>query len=91
LGLVETRRRILDAASSLSPAEQNEVSLGVCSVKDLLAHLAGWDFANIEAVEAILVGRLPSFYSHYDRDWKTLNARLVAEYRKDNLADLFRR
>jgi len=87
-GLVETRRRILDAASSLSPAQQDEIFLGVWSVKDLLAHLVGWDFANLEAAKAILAGRLPNFYSYHDRDWKTYNARLVAEYKRDHFTDL---
>jgi hypothetical protein len=87
-GLVETRRRILDAASSLSPEEQDEIFLGVWSVKDLLAHLVGWDFTNLEAAKAILAGRLPNFYPCHDRDWKTYNARLVAEYKRDDFADL---
>lgn len=87
-GLVETRRRILEAASSLSPAEQDEIFLGVWSVKDLLAHLVGWDFTNLEAAKSILAGETPSFYSHYDRDWKSYNARLVAEYKRDDFADL---
>ncbi len=86
--LVETRRKILDAASSLSPAEQDEIFLGVWSVKDLLAHLVGWDFTNLQAAKAILAGQLPSFYSYHDRDWKTYNARLVAEYKRDAFADL---
>lgn len=86
--LIETRRKILDAASSLSPEKQDEVFLGVWSVKDLLAHLVGWDFTNLEAAKALLAGRLPDFYSHYDRDWKTYNARLVAEYKRDDFAEL---
>jgi len=86
--LVEARRKILDVASSLSPAQQDEVFLGVWSVEDLLAHLVGWDFANLEAAQAILIGKVPAFYSHHDRDWQTFNARLVAEYKKDKFADL---
>lgn len=86
--LIKARRKILDAAALLSPAEQDQVFLGVWSVKDLLAHLVGWDFANMEAAKALLAGQLPGFYSHYDRDWKTYNARLVAEYKKDDFADL---
>ena len=87
-GLIETRRQILDAASSLSPIKQGEVLLGVWSVKDLLAHLVGWDYANLEATKAILAGELPDFYAHYDRDWQAFNARLVAEYKRDDFADL---
>lgn len=86
--LVETRRRILAAASSLPPEKQDEVFLGVWSVKDLLAHLAGWDYTNLEAAKALRAGQLPDFYSHYDRDWKTYNARLVAEHKRDDFAEL---
>jgi hypothetical protein len=87
-GLVKARREILDAASLLSPAQQDEVFLGVWSVKDLLAHLAGWDCTNLRAVEEILAGQKPSFWAHHDRDWKSYNARLVAEYRRDDFAEL---
>ncbi len=86
--LADTRRKILDAASSLPSDKQDEVFLGVWSVKDLLAHLVGWDFTNTEAAREILAGEVPNFYSYYDRDWKSYNARLVAEYKRDNLADL---
>ncbi len=86
--LVETRKQILDAVSSLSPEKQDEAFLGVWSVRDLMAHLAGWDFTNLEAAKALLAGQLPDFYSHYDRDWKTYNAHLVAEYRRDDSAQL---
>jgi hypothetical protein len=87
-GLIEARKKILDVASSLSPAEQDEVFLGIWSVKDLLAHLVGWDLANQESVEAIPAGRLPAFYEHYDRDWAAYNAQLVAKYKKDDFAEL---
>lgn len=87
-GLVEARRKILDVAGMLSPAEQDEVFLGVWTVKDLIAHLVGWDYTNLEAVQAILAGQRPSFWGYYDRDWKTYNARLVAEYRRDDFAEL---
>jgi hypothetical protein len=86
--LVEARGKILDAASSLPPADQDRVFLGVWSVKDLLAHFVGWDFANLEAAQAILAGQLPGFYAHYDHDWRTYNARLVTEYKREDFADL---
>lgn len=87
-GLVKARRKILEAASLLSPAVQDEVFLGVWSVKDLLAHLVGWDYTNLKAVKEILAGRKPGFWEHYDRDWKSYNARLVAEYKRDALPEL---
>jgi len=87
-GLAETRRAILDTASALAPGQQDEVFLGIWSVKDLLAHLAGWDFANLEAAQAVLRGDLPEFYAHHDRDWQTYNAQLVAQYRRDDFVEL---
>lgn len=86
--LVEARRKILDVASSLSPEQQDEIFLGIWSVKDLLAHLAGWDYANMEAANQVLAGQLPSFYAYHDRDWRSYNARLVAQYRRDSFAEL---
>ncbi|MBU0494140.1 MAG: ClbS/DfsB family four-helix bundle protein [Chloroflexi bacterium] len=85
---VETRRAILDAAAALPPTAQDEVFLGVWSVKDLLAHLAGWDVSNLEAAKAVLAGELPAFYAHHDRDWQTYNARLVAEHRRGDFGEL---
>jgi hypothetical protein len=87
-GLIDTRNRILDAASELSPVEQDKVFLGIWSVKDLLAHLVGWDYANLEAAEKVLEGELPGFYAYEDRDWTTYNARLVAEHRREDFEEL---
>jgi hypothetical protein len=87
-GLLKARSEILDAASLLSPEQQDEVFLGVWSVKDLLAHLAGWDYTNLQAVEEILADQKPGFWAHHDRDWRSYNARLVAEYRRDDFAEL---
>jgi uncharacterized damage-inducible protein DinB len=89
-GLVDVRERIMAAASALSPEQQGEVFLGVWSVKDLLAHLVGWDYANVEAVDAILADRMPAFYAHHDSGWKTFNAELVATYRRDDMDELIR-
>jgi hypothetical protein len=86
--LVETRQRILDEASSLPPAKQDLVFLGVWTIKDLLAHLAGWDCTNLEAAQSILRGELPEFYDHIDPGWKTYNARLVAEHKIDDFEAL---
>jgi hypothetical protein len=85
---VATRRQIVDLASSLAPPQQDAVFLGVWSVKDLLAHFVGWDYANMEAVEAIRAGRLPAFYAQADCDWAIFNAGLVAEYGQGDFADL---
>jgi len=87
-GLERVRRKILDTASLLSPLEQEKVFLGAWSIKDLLAHLAGWDYTNLDAVRKIRAGEKPSFWEHYDRDWESYNVRLVAEYKRDDFAEL---
>lgn len=85
---VEVRRSILEVASCLRPDQRDQVFVGTWSVADLLAHLAGWDLANMEAVRAIQEGRLPEFYEHIDRNWKTFNEHLVALHKKDDWAEL---
>jgi hypothetical protein len=82
------RRKILDAASSLPPERQDEVFLGVWTIKDLLAHLVGWDYTNLEAAKSLLRGELPAFYAHEDPGWKTYNARLIAKYKLDDFSKL---
>ena len=86
--VIETRTAALQAASGLSPAAQDTVFLGIWSVKDLIAHLIGWDFTNLAAAKGIQAGKLPEFYAHYDRDWKTFNAELVAKYKRDDFEEL---
>jgi hypothetical protein len=87
-GLVDARSKILASVAALPPAQQDVVFLGEWSVKDLLAHLIGWDFANLEATKEVLAGKLPSFYAHHDHDWRTYNARLVAEHKREDFAAL---
>ena len=87
-GLIEARQDILQTISRLSPSEQDRVYLGNWSVKDLLAHLAGWDYANLQAAQSVLAGEVPGFYAYHDHDWNTYNARLVAQYKKGDFAEL---
>ncbi len=86
--LIGTRRKILEIASSFSPTEQDQAFLGIWSIKDLVAHLIGWDETNRKAVKAIRSRQLPKFYAYIDRDWQTYNARLVSKYKRDSLAEL---
>jgi hypothetical protein len=90
-GLIEVRRQMLEVAAALPEEKQDLVFLGVWSVKDLLAHLVGWDAANLEAVKAIRAGRLPAFYAHYDHDWRTYNSQLVRRYRLEDYVLLMAR
>jgi len=86
--LVEVRGRILGEAAGIAPQDQDDVFLGVWCLKDLLAHLAGWDVTNRQAAQEILRGEIPGFYAHYDKDWASYNAQLVAEYRREDLGEL---
>jgi len=80
--LIEARRAIFDAAAMVPAEQQDEIFLGVWSVKDLLAHLVGWDLTNLAAAGEVLAGQLPAFYAHHDRDWQTYNDILVAQHKK---------
>ena len=86
--IIETRTALLQAASQLSLEAQDAVFLGVWSVADLIAHLIGWDFTNLAAAKDIQAGKLPEFYAHQDKDWKTFNAALVAKYKRDDFEEL---
>jgi hypothetical protein len=86
--LTQARRKILHVAYTLPPEKRDEVFLGVWSAKELLAHLVGWDYTNIEATKAILSGELPQFYSHHDRDWASYNAFLVERHKTEDYAEL---
>ena len=86
--LTETRTAILLAASQLPSDAQDAVFLGVWSIKDLIAHLVGWDFTNLAAAKDIQAGKLPEFYAHYDKDWKSYNTELVAKYNRDDFDEL---
>lgn len=77
------RSAILAEVYALPAEESDTVFLGSWSVKDLLAHLAGWDYANLEAAKSVLRGRVPEFYAYHDRDWQTYNAMLVKKYGRD--------
>ena len=81
------RSELLTEVAALSRKERDTVFLGIWSVRDLLAHLAGWDFANLDAAKRIIKGRLPSFYDHHDRDWQMYNAMLVKKYRRDTFRE----
>lgn len=86
--LVGARRSIVDAARE-APAERvDEAFLGVWTVKDLLAHLIGWDATNLQAIREILAGKRPSFFQYYDKDWQSYNARLVEQYKVEPYASL---
>jgi hypothetical protein len=89
-GWSQIRGEILDAASALPTDSQEVPFVGVWTAKDLLAHLIGWDYANLQAAEEILQGQVPSFYEHQDRDWATFNALLIDRYGREEMDEVLR-
>ena len=88
--LIEVRGKILQAVKNSPPEKHDAAFLGTWSIKDLLAHLVGWDYANLLAVIEISSGQVPSFYQFYDRDWSGFNAHLIGTYKRDDLTKLIR-
>ena len=89
--LVDARTHLLDRATSVAPERREIRFLGSWTLTDLIAHLIGWDFTNIQAMHDLLADQLPQFYCHHDHDWQTYNAQLVREHRTDDFAALLAR
>ena len=87
-GLVAVRSEILRAARILPLEKQNLIFLGIWDIKDLLAHLVGWDYTNIQMARDVQNNQLPDFYRHYDRDWRSYNAELISRYRVDDFSKM---
>ena len=86
--LADVRQAILTVASHLPEHVQGLPFLGIWSAREMLAHLAGWDYTNVSAARDVMCGRVPAFYQYRDRDWQTYNAMLVKEYQRASFADL---
>lgn len=89
--LREVRSSILGVSALFSQEGAEQIFLGSWSLLDLLAHLVGWDYTNIEASGEILRGEIPSFYDKYDKDWKSFNAGLISDYKRDSLDEMIAR
>jgi hypothetical protein len=87
-GLITVRSEIVDTVQSLPLEKQSQVFLGSWDIKDLLAHLVGWDYTNIQMARQVQNNQLPDFYSYYDRDWRSYNAELVSRYRVDDFTEM---
>jgi hypothetical protein len=85
--LIAARLELVTTAMTLRREQQDTPFLGTWSAHDIVAHLVGWDYANLEAVDAIRHGRLPAFYGHFDRDWQTFNAGLVAQHKQREMEE----
>lgn len=88
--LVEARRSILELAQTLPAELEDQPFIGVWSIKDLFAHLIGWDQTNTDAITEALQGIYPTFLKNYDKDWKSYNEHLIAQYKKPSLAEMLK-
>lgn len=86
--LIQIRAEILRESRLFGPGEETIPFIGVWSLLDLLAHLAGWDITNIQAAQEIIEGKIPSFYAHQSKDWADYNALLLSKYGKDTLLEM---
>lgn len=87
-GLRDVRQEIVSAAVALPQPKHDEVFLGSWSVLDLLAHLVGWDYTNIQAIEDIRQRRSPAVFARWGPDWASYNEELVAKYLRQEMADI---
>ena len=85
------RQELLAVAAAVPVEHRDTVFLGTWSLQDLLAHLLGWDYTNLQAAQEILANQLPSAYLQWDKDWQTYNAELVTRYKGDDFSKLWAR
>jgi hypothetical protein len=85
---INVRKAILETVCEYPATIHEQVFLGFWSTKDLLAHLIGWDFTNLEAAREVQSGRLPNFYTYIDKDWSSYNSLLVIQYKQDDFDSL---
>ena len=81
---MQARRDLISAATSAPKIKQDEIFLGTWSLKDLLAHLVGWDVTNSDSVKAIRRGDRPGCFARWNPDWAAYNAELVKQYKNDD-------
>jgi hypothetical protein len=77
---VRTRELLVAAADAVPPGQRRTPFVGHWDLLALLAHLVGWDYTNLKAVDELKAGRLPDFYRHYDPGWAAYNQQLIDRY-----------
>jgi hypothetical protein len=85
---VHGREALLRAALAMPPHMRSTPFVGYWNLLDLLAHLVGWDYTNLNAVAEIKAGRIPDFYRHYDPGWASYNRQLIDRYGSSDWQEL---
>ncbi len=63
-------------------------ALGNWTPRDVVAHLVGWNRYFIRGARELLEGEMPFYEDDPGEDYCHVNARLVAEYRSENRAEM---
>lgn len=83
-----TRKKLVILLFSVPENRWNEVFLGKWSLRDVVAHLIGWDIENAKSVNEVLSGQLPSCFKNWDDNWASYNDLLVDRYKKGEKKEL---
>ncbi len=86
--LASSRSEIIQAIMEVPPERVDEIYLGSWSLKDMLAHLVGWDHTNQQAIQEILNDQPPTFFQYSDKDWHSYNQQLIQQYRRESFEQL---
>lgn len=81
--LEDVRRTIIENVMSIPVPKQGTPFVGTWSIKELLTHLIGWDYTNIDAIKSLRTMEIPKFYAFIDSDWRSYNAILIEQYREE--------
>lgn len=91
-GLVDAflrgRELLLRVAGEVPPELRTTPFVGHWNLMDVLAHLVGWDYTNVNAIEALKAGSVPDFYRQYDPGWASYNRQLIDRYGAADWDDL---
>ena len=77
---VRMREALLREADAVPAERRTTPFVGQWNLIDVLAHLVGWDYTNINAIEELKAGTMPAFYRHYDPGWASYNRQLIDRY-----------
>jgi hypothetical protein len=81
---VRMREALLREADTVPPDLRLTPFVGHWNLMDVLAHLVGWDYTNVNAIEELKSGATPAFYSDYDPGWTSYNRQLIDRYGADD-------
>ena len=82
------RGKLVELFETIPDTRWDEVFYGKWSLKDLIAHIIGWDIENAKSVKEIISGKVPSCFAYWDENWVTYNDVLVGLYKKGGKSDL---